>query len=531
MQNTLFEQNQLPSLRPMRDYQDRAILDIREAVREGHRRIILQLPTGGGKTRIAAGIIQSGLEKGRRPIFTCPAVSLIDQTVKSFHREGILDVGVMQADHPATNPYAAVQVASIHTLVRRALPDVDFVIVDEVHESRDDFDAILDSWADKVVIGLSATPWKRGMGLRWTKLIVASTISEMIADGWLCPFIAYVPEHQLDRSQVKVVAGEFQEHSAALAMSSAVIVGDAVKEWKEKWGQGKTFMFCVNRKHAKEQMDAFNDSGVPCGYIDAYTALDARARIFAQLRHGEIAAIASVGCLVRGVDEDVRCILDLQPTKSEIRHVQKIGRGLRTADGKDRLVIIDSAGNSLSLGLVTEIHHETLDTHKPGEREETYKADLKPAKPLQCDKCRTLIPPGLRECPACKHRITVRSNVQQVNGRLVEITPLSAKSLKERQMWYSAWLWHAKQHGLKEGWAAYKYRDKFGEWPKALRVKARKPSEEIRKVLRDERKEYLKSKEKTDYGTGNGRPHEGVGLQEDGAGVVYGAPGVESGLR
>jgi superfamily II DNA or RNA helicase len=497
MQNHLFEAPSIPQQeRPLRGYQASAIDAIRESIREGHKRIVLQLPTGGGKTKIAASIVQSALDKGRKPLFSCPAVSLIDQTVRAFHREGITDVGVMQASHPATNPFAAVQVASIHTLVRRAIPNVDFCIVDEVHESREDFDAILDSeaWAAKVVIGLSATPWKKGMGLRWKKLIVGSTIREMIEEGWLCPFVAYVPEHQLDRDRVKVVQGEFQESSAAAEMSQTTIVGDAVKEWKEKWGLGKTFMFCVNRKHAQAQMDAFNEAKVPCGYIDAYTPLPERSRIFRKLRQGEIAAIASVGCLVRGVDEDVRCILDLAPTRSESRHVQKIGRGLRTAEGKDKLVIIDSAGNSLSLGLVTDIYHDTLDTRKPGDRGEAYKDEYKPAKPRKCEKCRTLIPPGARVCPVCKERVALNHGVKVVDGRLVEIGSGPKVDIKERQEWYSGLLWIARKGNMKDGWAAYRYKSKFGVWPQGLKVRGKQPSEEVKEFVRQQRKEYMSAR-------------------------------------
>jgi superfamily II DNA or RNA helicase len=316
----------------------------------------------------------------------------------------------------------------------------------------------------------------------------------MIAEAWLSPFIAYVPEHQIDRSKLKVAQGEFTEGSAADAMSVATIVGDAVKEWQEKWGQGKTFMFCVNRNHAKVQMDAFNEAGVACGYIDAYTELDERRRIFKKLADGELKVIASVGCLVRGIDEDVRCVLDLAPTKSIIRHVQKIGRGLRPAEGKERLVIIDCAGNSVALGLVTEIFHDHLDMRKPAERGEAYKDDPKPAKPRKCPKCRMLIPPGLRACPSCQEKLPVHSNVTVMDGRLVEITAGSRKAAKERQDFYSGLLYYARKGNLKDGWAAYRYKERFGDWPKGLRVRGKQPSDEVKAFVTAQRREYLAAK-------------------------------------
>jgi len=118
-------------LRPLRPRQAAAIEQIRHAIAEGHRRIILQAPTGFGKTLTSAHIIESALQKGSRPLFTCPAITLVDQTLKAFEAEGIRDIGVIQAQHARTDHRAAVQVASVQTLIRRAVPEVTFALIDE----------------------------------------------------------------------------------------------------------------------------------------------------------------------------------------------------------------------------------------------------------------------------------------------------------------------------------------------------------------------------------------------------------------
>lgn len=490
------------TMRPLRPRQIAAITAIKEAVREGHRRIVLQAPTGFGKTLTAAHIIAAALKKGSRPLFTCPAISLIDQTLKSFEAEGIYDIGVMQAQHARTNGNASVQIASIQTLMRRERPAVTFVLQDEMHEVFDGFNEMLDSeeWRDIIVIGLSATPWTRGLGLRWTKLIVGATMRDMIDEGYAREFTIYGPPKDIDREHLTVSKGDFEEASAAAAMSDATIVGDVLKEWKERSSRDKTFAFCVNRDHAKAQMEAFHDAGIPFGYIDANIPAGvsdnekgSRKHIFAQMRHGEIAGIASVGCLIRGVDEIVYNILDLQPTKSEMRHCQKWGR-MRTGDPNATYTGFDHAGNNQNLGVFWDIHHDTLDTRKPGERAEAFKEDYKPAKPRKCGKCNTLVPAGARACPTCSERLPLYPGVTVKDGRLVEIGS-GPKLNKEHQRWYSELLHAGRKAGFKDGWAAFKFQAKFGIMPNGLKPRGKsETSPEVKQFMDEQRKQYLESK-------------------------------------
>ena len=119
--------------RELRPHQARIIERLRESLSTGHRRPMLQAPTGFGKTVVAGAIVKGALAKGKRVLFVVPAISLIDQTVRSFWAEGIQDIGVIQAAHPMTRADAPVQVASIQSLQRRAVPPVDIVVIDEAH--------------------------------------------------------------------------------------------------------------------------------------------------------------------------------------------------------------------------------------------------------------------------------------------------------------------------------------------------------------------------------------------------------------
>lgn len=496
MQNSLFEREveQIEKIRPLRPRQAQALADSRRAIMEGHRHHVLQAHTGWGKTLWAAHVIAAALKKGRRPLFTCPAISLVDQTLKAFEAEGIHDIGVMQAQHERTDRNATVQVASVQTLVRRAPMDFDLILVDECHEQFDGLNELLaGAWKDKVVIGLSATPWAKGMGQHWSNLIVGGTIQDAMADGFARKFPIYGPPHDIDREAIGVSKGDFEEAGAADAMSEATIVGDVLTEWKERSTRNKTFAFCVNRDHAKAQMDAFSDCGIPFGYIDATIDREERKRIFAQMSYGEIAGIVSVGCLIRGVDEVVYNILDLQPTMSEIRHCQKWGR-MRTGDAEATYTGFDHAGNNSKLGMFWDIYHDTLDNRKPGERGEAYKEDYKPAKPRKCAKCHNLVPPGVRACPTCLERLPLHSGVVVKDGRLVEIGS-GPKMNKEHQQWYSELIHIGRQAGYKPGWASFKFQAKFGVKPTGLKSRGKsETSDAVKSFVKEERKKYLASR-------------------------------------
>ena len=498
------------SLRPLRPRQADAIQQIRDAIRQGHKRIIVQAPTGFGKTLTAAHIIAGALKKRKRPLFAVPAIALVNQTLEAFEAEGIRDIGIIQAQHERTDWDAPVQIASILTLIRRPIPPVDFLIIDEVHSSFKGLDARLDSeqWKDKIAIGLSATPWSRGLGNRWTKLIIAATVEQLIGEQFLCPFVVYAPTVP-DTSKVPSRMNEYGEmefttEGAANVMDTKKITADVVSTWVERAELLPTFLFAVNRKHAQSLRDEFQSVGISCGYIDAFSTPDERTETFKRFRDGRDQIIASVECLTTGVDEDVRCIIDAAPTRSEIRHVQKIGRGLRMADGKRRLIILDHAGNSLRLGCVTDIYHDRLDTRKPGDKKEAYEDDKPAPKPKKC-KCGALIPPGKKQCPACGAILQVVSEVETEAGELVLLGSgkkgKTQPTMADKQHFYSGLLGIAKERGYSDGWVAHKYRAKFTVWPRGLEKVAIDPPADVRSFEQSQRIRFAKAREKATNST------------------------------
>ena len=344
-------------MRTPHPHQHACIIDTRASIRAGNLRPLVMMPTGGGKTLTAAWIIQSAIDKGSRVIFLVPAISLVDQTVREFYAEGIRDVGVIQADHPMTDPTRPVQVASVQTLMRRQLPEADLVIVDEAHQN---FRFVREwmakpEWAKVPFIGLSATPWSKGLGRCYDDLIIAATTSDLIAKGFLSSFKVYAPTKP-DLSKVRTRAGEFVDADASEAMQEGTLTADIVTTWLQRGENRPTLCFAVDRAHAAALQKQFEAADVPTGYIDANTPPDEREALRRAFAVGAIKVVCNVGVLTTGVDWDVRCIILARPTKSEILYTQIIGRGLRTAPGKDHCVILDHSDTTMRLAVIALDH-------------------------------------------------------------------------------------------------------------------------------------------------------------------------------
>lgn len=446
------------------DYQKDTIQALRASLRSGKRRPVVQMPTGAGKTIVAASIVNMAQEKGNRVTFVVPALSLIDQTVERFRQNGIYSVGVIQANHEMTDRRQPVQVASIQTLMRREIPKSEIVIIDEAHVMFDFYRTwfALPEWKDIPIIGLTATPWAKGMALLWDDLIIGTTTSELIAKGHLSDFKVFAPSHP-DLRGVKTVAGDYEIKGLAGAMDKAPLVADIVSTWLDRGENRPTICFAVNRVHAKHIQKQFEEAGIVADYIDAFTEREDRNVIADRFAKGESRVVCNVGVLTTGVDWDVRCIILARPTKSEILYTQMIGRGLRKADGKTECLILDHSDTTLKLGFVTDIHHEELDDGKKGV---SAKKDRPEPLPKECVKCHFLKPPKVHECPSCGFKPEPRSDIEMVDGELMEITrdkkvKKVEYTLEQKTLFYRELLKYSRDHGHKDGWAYYAYKDKF----------------------------------------------------------------------
>jgi superfamily II DNA or RNA helicase len=173
--------NTILSVPVLRDYQVLLVNQIYHFWASGKKRIIAQLPTGSGKTLIFSQIASEFAVRGEKVLILAHRAELIEQAVKKISNITNLDIGVIKSG-VKPNYSAPIQVASVMSLKSRAenLSDISVVIVDECHHSMaKEWRAILVTFADQYILGMTATPVRLdGSGFIDLYLVLLNCLSE-----------------------------------------------------------------------------------------------------------------------------------------------------------------------------------------------------------------------------------------------------------------------------------------------------------------------------------------------------------------
>lgn len=419
----------------LRDYQDDVIVRARPKVRE-HQAVVLQLPTGGGKTPIGTFMVKSASDKGHTTVFMVPRRELVTQTSLTF-----TDVGIPHSFVAAGfrfNPRMRVHIATVGTLANRLekVAPPKLLIVDECHHApANDWLKII-NWAKASggkVVGLTATPWRLdggGFTHIFDDMVRGPTVPWLIANGYLSDYRMYAP-FTPDLSGVHTRAGEYVTAELEAILSGKAVVGNYVSQWRRFAAGKKTAVFGVSVQHSEQIAAEFNAAGVPAAHVDGDTPDHVRRQHILNFAHGHLQVLCNVMLFsegfdlsaVAGVDAPIECVMLARPTQSLSLYLQQVGRALRKKP--DPAIILDLSGNAARHGMPDHPHEWTLEARPKKKR--GGKGEAEPRLVRDCPACEATHSLALAACPACGHEY-------QPMGRQVEEVAVELKEVSKEEM-------------------------------------------------------------------------------------------------
>lgn len=448
---------------PLREYQTEIIGGVRTALRT-YRRVLLQSPTGSGKTVITAHMIRSAAERAMSSVFLVHRKELVEQTSGALWALGVQH-GVIAGGRTLTADM--VQVATVQTLVRRVskIRAPRFVIIDEAHHAAAaSYRKVLEAWPDAYVVGLTATPARtdgRGLDDLFDALVPGPTVPWLMEQGYLAQYRAYAPGTPgPDLTGIHTRAGDYVTSELEAVVDQSAIVGDAVDHYRRLVHPRTCLVYCVSRKHARHVEEAYRSAGIDARYCGGDTDQAERRRIVAGLRSGTPPVVVSVDLFGEGLDAPgLAAVQLLRPTQSLGLHLQQLGRVLRPEEGKAHAVILDHVGNIARHGFPDDEREWTLE----GNRKRRGKADESGPSLRHCNECFMVYRAALQRCPGCGAGATLSRRVgpEVVDGQLEELDPKAIRAERKREEGQARTLEDlvalAKARGYRASWAGFRW--------------------------------------------------------------------------
>jgi DNA repair protein RadD len=389
----------------------------RQALRRS-KRVLVQLPTGGGKTAIGGKALANAVGKGNTCWFMLHRRELVKQSVVTLTDSANLPLGIVAAGFPG-NRHQPVQVCSIGTVGRRLdlLPEPSLLLWDEAHHlAASSWAAIMAKFPDAYHIGLSATPERldgAGLNRHFDEMVCGPSVRELIDAGWLSDYVLYRPTN-LDLSGVHTLGGDYNKKELAAAMSRSTVTGDALTHYRKFCPGARAILFAWSIEASQDLVRQFNAAGIPAEHVDGGTDDVTRDNAIQNFKAGRTLLLSNVNLFSEGFDVPaVEAVFDLAPTKSLAMYLQRCGRALRPAPGKTQALLFDHANNSKMHGLPDADRTWSLE----GRKTKSRGGDGPPTK--QCPLCFAWVSGAASICRHCNYKFATQAReIEQVEGEL-----------------------------------------------------------------------------------------------------------------
>jgi superfamily II DNA or RNA helicase len=449
------------SLRP---YQIHAIASTYQLFAQKVKSVLVCVPTGGGKTTIAAEIVQRAVKKQSKVLFIAHREELITQAHARLAKFGIL-AGIMMGKY--NDKYHDVIVGSVQTLVRRELPkDINLIIIDEAHHATSDgYVKIIQNYPNAYVIGLTATPERMdGKSLQniFQELVEVISINDLIKEGFLVEsktFAAKESVGQKELKEIKTVNGDYNSGALYEKFNKPTLYKGVVENYLKHSNNKKAIVFNINCEHSRKTCEEFNNQGVKAMHLDADVDSKTRKQILDDFAANKFNVLCNVGILTEGYDlPAIETVILNRATKSVSLYFQMIGRGLRPYGNKKHCLVIDHGNNWLTHGFVT---HEREWQWKGRKKKGTGAFPVK-----ECKDCGEIVHAAIPICPSCGYVFPKNEKEVKDTDEFVEVVatvktlPKGLKSKSPNDMTVEELELYRDFKNYKIGWIIYKFREK-----------------------------------------------------------------------
>lgn len=394
----------------LRPYQRDLLQQVQTALNADTKaRVMMQLPTGGGKTIIAGVLLATWLTDGRKAVWLTHRRELAEQTrqmLTDAHISAMTDVKwTPGTDAPAMS--GGVVILMAQTVGRRTdkreiwnhYNADDLMVIDEAHHAAaEGWERAMQQWPGRI-IGMTATPWrlskKEGFGHLFDKLLCGPQVADLQAANWLCNARTLLPPPEKRIIGVEIDrTGDYTDRGIERANHPDVMTAGVLEFWQKDYADRPTIVYAVSVDHARNLVSVFNGAGIPAAVILGDTSSEERSKAIAGFREGTVKVLVNVAVATEGFDlPDASCIAIARPTMSLALYLQMVGRGLRPKDDGGDCLILDLAANSEIHGLPEKQRKWSLEPRgieAPGE-----------APVIWCPKCETVSPAPSHHCRGC----------------------------------------------------------------------------------------------------------------------------------
>ena len=332
----------------LRPYQIQAKDAVLSEWNEGHRKTLLVLPTGTGKTVVFAKVVEDRVNSGGRALVLAHRGELLSQAADKIMDASGMACALEKAESTSLGSNMPVTVGSVQSLAqpkRLARFPRDYftdIVVDAAHHClSDSYQRVLAHFPKANILGVTATPDRgdmKNLGQFFDSKAYEYTMSQAIRDGYLCPIKAQMIPLELDISGVKVTSGDF----------SSGEIGSALEPYLDQIAREMTH-YCKGRKTVVF-LPLIHTSQKFCAILNCYGLRTAevngssenRAEVLQDFENGRYDVLCNSMLLTEGWDcPAVDCVVVLRPTKVRSLYQQMVGRGMRLFPGKEHLLLLD----------------------------------------------------------------------------------------------------------------------------------------------------------------------------------------------